>query len=180
MVRKYKDKELLDKAKSLVNYQYIPHDYWAIAVRSNEDETDKFDDKIYMYRGEQFVMVTSCTTNKGLKGTAVMKANVWNYDAYKYGLHRGKQKALRQVKEIPYYRDNDFDGKTDASGTEYRNIINMNIHGATYVEGSKLVREKIGPWSEGCIVLNKHEDYEKFIALAKNQPTFTLCLIDEF
>jgi hypothetical protein len=180
MVRKYEDKELLDRVKSLVNYQYIPHDYWAIAVRSNEDITDEFDDKIYLYRGEQFVMVTSCTTNKGLKGTAVMKADVWNYDAYKYGLHKQKMKALRQVKGIPYYRDRDFDGKTDASGTEYRDIIYMNIHGATYNEGSKKITQKIGGWSEGCIVLNRNEDYEKFIALAKNQPTFTLCLINEF
>ena len=152
MVRKYTDAELLTRVKSLSNFRSIPDNYWLLGVRSIEDETDKFDDKFYLWKGETFVMVTTGTTNKGLKGTAVMAEDMWFYNAYRYGLHRGKMKALRQVKSIPYYRDRDFDGKTDLSGEVYTDVIYMNIHGATYIEGSDQVLNKIGAWSEGCQV----------------------------
>lgn len=180
MVRSYTDIELLTRVKQLVNFQYIPQDIWILGVRSKDDLTDTFDDKFYVYRGEQFLMVTSGTTNKGLKGTAVMMADTWNYDAYKYGLHRGKMKALRQVKSIPYYRDLDMNGKTDTYGKIYTDIIMMNFHGSTYIEGSKKVITKIGGWSEGCQVCNVNADYEKIIALVKNQSRVTYCLINEF
>lgn len=180
MVRAYTDKELLDRVKKLPNFQYIPHDVWILGVRSKEDLTDQYDDKFYLFRGEQFLMVTSGTTNKGLKGTAVMLADIWHYEVYKYGLHRQKMKALRQVKPIPYTRDHNQDGKTDVVGQIYTDIIYMNFHGSTYNEGSTNVSPKIGGWSEGCQVCNKNTDYEKIIRLCKNQASVTYCLINEF
>ena len=45
-VRSYTDIELLEKVKLVRNYKGIPGTYWILAVRSNEDETDKFDDKL--------------------------------------------------------------------------------------------------------------------------------------
>ena len=90
MVKSYTNKELLDRVKTLMNFQYIPHDIWILGVRSKEDKPDSFDDKFYIFRGDIFLMVTTGTTNKGLSGTAVMLANWWNYDAYKFGLHKGK------------------------------------------------------------------------------------------
>jgi hypothetical protein len=180
MVKAYTDKQLLTKVKSLINYIYIPHDYWILGVRSNEDLTNSFDDKFYVFKGEQFVMVTSGTTNKGLKGTAVAKADMWHYDVYKYGLHKGKMKALRQVKSIPYYRDRNFDGKTDTNGKVYTDIIYLNFHGSTYIEGSASIMSKIGGWSEGCQVCNNNLQYEHIIKLVKSQSFVSYCLINEF
>lgn len=180
MVRSYTNNQLIARAKAIANFMYIPHDVWILGVRSNEDTTDVFDDKFYIFRGEEFLMVTSGTTNKGLKGSAVMKSDWWNYEAYKYGLHRGRMKALKQVKSVPYYRDHDNDGRTDESGQLFNGLIGLNFHGSTYIEGSKRIVEKIGGWSEGCQVCNKNEDYEKIIRLVKNQSSVTYCLINEF
>jgi len=180
MVKKYTDKQLLDRVKTLANYKGIPEGYWLLGVRSTEDLTDTFDDKFYLFKGERFVMVTTGTTNKGLKGTAVMADDLWFYDSYQYGLHRGKMKALRQIKSIPYYRDKNFDGKTDLSGVLYNDIIYMNIHGATYHEGSDIVRNKIGAWSEGCQVLNNNDHYEKIVETVRPQKIMSYCLIKEF
>lgn len=180
MVRSYTNDQLLARVKSLPNYLYIPTDVWILGVRSNEDLTDVFDDKFYVFRGSEFLMVTSGTTNKGLKGSAVMCADMWHYELYKYGLHKGKMKALKQMKSVCYHRDFDKDGKTDEDGICYNGLIGLNFHGSTYVEGSKHVATKIGGWSEGCQVCNKNEDYEKIIRLVKNQANVTYCLINEF
>lgn len=110
-VKNYNDQQLLKKAMSLPSFKFIPAGLWLYLVRSNEDQNDVFDDKCYVFKFNQFQFVTSCTTNKGNKGTAVMVADEWNYDAYCYGLHKGKMEALRQVKRIKYQRDFTPDGK---------------------------------------------------------------------
>jgi hypothetical protein len=76
-VRNYTDKQLLDRAKSLPKYKSIPTTYWILCVRSDEDANDVFDDKVYLFCGEKFIMVSPCTTNKGNKGTGVVCADVW-------------------------------------------------------------------------------------------------------
>ena len=107
MVRAYTDKQLLDKVISLSTFNGIPKGYWLLGVRSNEDEPDKYDDKVYLYYGTKFIMVTSCTTNPGKygllnfkewnsQGVAVIKSNMWHYDLWKPGIHKGKMKALVQ------------------------------------------------------------------------------------
>jgi len=179
-VRSYTDKQLLDHVKYLQSFKYYPTGYWAIMVRSEEDAPNQFDDKFYLFEGTKFVSVTSCTTNKGLNGTAVIRSNVFNYDTHTYGLHRGKMPALRQVKPIEYYRDRNKDGKTDETGQIYRDIIYVNIHGATYRRGSKQIATRIDGWSEGCIVLNDNAYYENFINLVKNQKYFSFVILKEF
>ena len=180
MKRKYTDLELLNKVKSLVNFAYIPHNYWILGVRSLADETNTFDDKFYVYKGEEFICMTTGTTNCGVKGTAVIKSNLWFYEAYKFGKHRGKMDALRQAKPIQYYRDLNKNGKTDESGTIYNDIIYVNIHGATYRTGADQFPQKIGGWSEGCQVMNNNLEYERIIKLCKPQSIVTYCLIKEF
>jgi hypothetical protein len=179
-VKNYTDKQLLDRVKSLSNYKNIPSDMWLLFVRSNEDANNVFDDKVYIFKGSSFQFVTSCTTNKGNKGTAVMEFDRWNYDSHAYGLHRGKMPALRQVKGIPYRRDFTNDFKTNPTTEIKTDIIYMNIHGATYNRGSKQVATKIGGWSEGCLVFNNNADYERMIEMAKDQPKVSIVLINEF
>lgn len=179
-VKQYSDEQLLNRVMSLKSFTFIPAGLWLLFVRSNEDENNVFDDKCYVFKFNQFQFVTSCTTNKGNKGTAVMRADEWNYDAYAYGLHRGKMEALRQVKRIPYQRDFTQDGKTNPTTEIKTDIINMNIHGATYNRGSKQVATQIGGWSEGCLVLNNNPDYERMVKMAKDYSAVSICLINEF
>jgi hypothetical protein len=196
MVRKYTDKELLDRVQELKSFKEFPKGYWILAVRSKADKPNKFDDKFYIYKGTDFVTVTTGTTNAGLSilkggfkrynrvGAAVVKSNEWYYDVYKYGLHRGKMPCLRQhsKKEILYYRDGNLNDKTEEIGKIESGVIYTNFHGSTYRKGSLLERDNINGWSAGCLVCNKNAEYEAIIKMCKDskQRYFTLCLIKEF
>ncbi len=105
MVRDYTDKQLLEKVKSLSSFTKIPSGYWLLGVRSQDDLPNRFDDKIYLFKGDEFILVTSGTTNPGtptLKqfekvnkdGAAVLKADEWYHNVWKYGKHNGKVEAL--------------------------------------------------------------------------------------
>jgi hypothetical protein len=196
MVRAYTDKELLDKVQTLDSFKDFPKGYWILAVRSKADKPNKFDDKFYIYKGTDFITVTTGTTNPGTSilrggfkrynkvGAAVVKSQEWYYDIYKYGLHNRKMPALRQrsSKPILYYRDGDMDGKSEEKGKLESGVIYTNFHGSTYSRGSLLERDNINGWSAGCLVCNKNKDYEKIIDLLKNsgQKYFSVCLIKEF
>jgi hypothetical protein len=179
-VRNYTTKQLLDRYKSLDTFKYVPKDIHLILVRSSEDGNDIPDDKCYVFNHEECIDVIPCTTNKGNQGTAVMLSNHINYDAHKFGLHRKKMRALRQIKEIPYQRDLTKDGKTNPTGTILKNIIFMNIHGMTYIKGSRIKATKIGGWSEGCLALADNEKYEKMIDMTEHQEAVTSVVLDEW
>lgn len=194
-VKAYTDKQLLDKVKSLSSFNHIPNDYWLLAIRSDEDAFNEFDDKIYLFKGEEFILVTSCTTNPGgpallggfkkynKNGAAIIKSNEWYYDTFKYGLHNGKMPALRQVKSMLYYRDKDLDKKAEEEGTIESAIYNTNIHFNSYSVFDKVklsIKQYIGEWSYGCIVLNEQEKYKKIIELTKPQIRTSFVLLKEF
>ncbi len=67
-VRSYTDTELLERVFDLDTFKGFPDNYWQIWVRSNEDAFNKFDDKVYLFRGKKFVSVNKCTTNAGKTG----------------------------------------------------------------------------------------------------------------
>lgn len=179
-VRGYTGDQLINRVKSLKDFVAIPKGYWLIFIRSNEDAFDSFDDKVYLFKGNQFIMVTSCTTNKGANGTAVIKSDQWLYEGFIYGLHKGRMKCLRQNKPFYFYRDTNEDQKTDESGKVLYANIQTQFHGATYHEGVAVVRDKIGLWSEGCIVANVNLDYEKILDYVKDQKIVSGCLLNEF
>jgi len=190
-VRGYGDKELLDRVKSLPSFKRIPKGYWILGVQSNEDETNKFDDKFYCFKGEKFICVSTGTTNAGINGlkgydkynkhgVAVVKTDEWYYGLWKYGKHRGKMEALRQVKPIKYYRDGNKNDKIEEMGKMYEGIIGINFHCNTYSKTSEYVRELIGGWSLGCQVPNLVKIYYRIIGLCKNQSNVSYCLIKEF
>jgi hypothetical protein len=179
-VRAYKDKELLDRVKSLESFKEIPANYWALFVRSNEDAPDQFDDKCYIFKGSKFVKVTSCTTNKGYKGTGVVEADVWNYDGYILGLHKGKTPAGVQYKGFPYRRDFSTDGKTNPTTGIMSDIRGFNFHAASHDLTSKSVVSKIGGWSEGCLVFNNIPDFVTILNLFKPQKIWSFVIINEF
>lgn len=179
-VRAYTDKELLDRVSSLKDFKGLPKDYWNLWVRSNEDEFDKFDDKRYLFKNDQYIMNTSCTTNKGGYGTAVVKADQWLYDGFIFGLHKGRMECLRQNKPFYFYRDYNMDKKTDETGELFYANIQTQYHTITYNKNSKVTRSNIGLWSEGCLVDNVNEDYEKTMRLVSHTKPVSGCLINEF
>ena len=126
-VRAYTDKELLDKIKTVDGYTHTPKGYYMIFVRSNEDAANKFDDKVYLFKGHKFIDVTSCTTNSGTygllnfskwnkKGTALLKSNQAYYNCWKQGWHKKRMRAWVQTAgRVIVSRDNNKNLKSIGS-----------------------------------------------------------------
>jgi hypothetical protein len=190
-VRNYTDAELIHQAKSIKGFKSIPKGLWLIFIRSNEDEPNRFDDKVYIMQNEKSISVSSCTTNSGTygllnfkkwnqKGTAIIKFDEWYYDTYKYGLHKGKMPALRQVKPMKYFRDGNKNLKSEENGQIHTEIAYTNIHFNSYTNRTKLLTWLIGEWSVGCMVLNDGDFYyNTLIRLFKNEPFVSVCCIRE-
>jgi len=192
MVRAYTDKELLQRVKELNSFKEIPSGYWLLGVRSSEDEPNRFDDKIYLFKGEQFVDVTSCTTNPGTtvlrnyskfnaKGAAVVVADEWYYGVWRKGKHQGKIDALVQIgSKIKVWRDGDKDDKSEESLIQQEGFFGINFHPNTYDINAKSTGSLINGWSAGCQVVNNMEKYRKFINLIPAATSITYCLLNEF
>lgn len=190
MVRNYTDKELLSKVKSLDSFKNIPNGYWVLGVQSKEDSFNVFDDKLYIFEGERFIMVAKATTNAGSvlkqlspynkKGTAIIKTNEWYYNLWANGLHKGRMEALVQVSDILFYRDNDTNGKADEKGELYKGIIGINLHTVSYTKKNNFIAKYIGNWSVGCTVVPDVSKYYAMLSLFKRQKRITYCLIKEF
>jgi hypothetical protein len=202
MVRKYKDIELLNRVKSLSNFKGIPTGRWILGVRSNEDQPNYFDDKFYEFEGEKFIQVLTGTTNPGLSilkggykhynslGAAVVKSDLWYYDLWRYGLHKGKMPALLQTgAKIKVFRDGDNDSKSEESGTIQEGFFGINYHTNTYDfrQGNlKITKSSIDGWSAGCQVINERDKYlsqmewYKEAQKSKKQESVSYCLIKEF
>jgi hypothetical protein len=192
MVRTYKDKELLEKVKSLSSFKDIPSGYWLLGVRSNEDTPNRFDDKIYLFKGEEFIVVTSATTNPGTptlkqfekvnrEGAAVLKADVWYHNLWKYGKHNGKIEALLQLgNSVQVYRDTDKDDKSEEQGKLQAGYFGINFHPNTYDITADNTGAIIGWFSAGCQVVNDMDKYREMIKLLKTEKSVSYCLINEF
>jgi hypothetical protein len=202
MVKKYKDIELLDRVKSLPSFKEIPKGRWILGVRSQEDTPNYFDDKFYEFQGEKFLRVVSGTTNPGASilkggykryntiGAAVVAADHWYYNLWKFGLHRGKMPGLLQIgAQILVYRDGDLDGKSEELGKPVWGWYGINYHTNTYdfsLRSLKMTQQQIDGWSAGCQVVNNREVYVEqmswYQAMQKSklQETVTYCLINEF
>lgn len=201
-VKSYTDQQLLDRAASLEDFKTFPKGRFFIFVRSNEDTPNVYDDKAYLYDGSTdiptFIGVASCTTNPGTpaltggfkkfnkKGAALIKANQWCYNAFFYGLHRGKMPALRQRLPIWYHRDGDMDNKSEELGEPEYAVYYTNIHSNTYKYFDKVVKMFIGGWSYGCIVINARKKYITWINWFKakqksgEQKYVSACILEEF
>lgn len=179
-VKNYTSEQLLERVATLPSFKGYPETYWTLFVRSNEDVNDSFDDKMYLFRGSKFVIVTSCTTNKGNKGTGVVCANTWNYGAYQIGLHKGKVKAGIQRVGFPYQRDFTVDGKTNPTTAIMNDIRGFNFHPADHDVNRKIVKTSIGGWSEGCMVLNDIPTFFKVINLLEPQKVWSMVILSEF
>lgn len=197
MVKKYTDIQILNRIKSLPSFKRFPIGYYIVGIQSVEDQFNVFDDKFYLFYGsgpnlndQKFIVVTSGTTNAGKngllkyetynpEGVAVIKTNEWYYDVWKFGLHRGKMEALKQVRPFLISRDGDKDTKVE-EGNAIPVICGINFHANTYDLTNEEIKQIIGPWSLGCQVVNNTQKYNQIIEAVKPQKIVTYCLIKEF
>lgn len=190
-VKRYTDEQLLNRVKALPGFKGIPDDYWILGVQSKEDTYNYFDDKFYLFKGTQFIMVTSGTTNAGttglmnynrysVAGCAVIKTDEWYHGLWKFGYHRGKMPALKQVKPIKFFRDWNKNQKVEEIGQIYKGLIGINFHTVSYQNDMSFIRKLIGGWSVGCQVINNVKKYYDILELVKKQESVTYCLIKEF
>lgn len=190
MVKAYTDSQLLNKVKSLPSFKGFPKEYWILGVQSDEDAFNVFDDKFYLFYGEKFILVTSGTTNAGKNGlekydsynkdgVAVIKTNEFYYNVWKYGLHKGKMRALKQVRNFLISRDGDKDHSIE-EGLSVPVICGINFHANNYNLDNKEIRETIGGWSLGCQVINNTPNYLKIIDFVEPQKVVSYCLLKEF
>lgn len=189
-MKNYTDEQLLNRVKGLKSFIRIPNDYWILGVQSKEDKFNEFDDKFYLFKGEEFIMVTTGTTNAGLtglkhydtynpNGCAVIKTDEWYYTLWRPGLHKGKMRALKQYSAIKYYRDWNKNEKAEEIGNINEGIIGINFHTASY-QPYNVITRLIGGWSTGCQVANNTADYYKILDYIGNQDVVSYCLIKEF
>lgn len=189
-MREYSISELLDKVKSLKSFRIIPKDYWILGIQSKEDKFNEFDDMFYLFKGEEFIMKLTGTTNAGLtglksysaynsQGCAVIKTNEWYYNLWKPGKHKSKMRALIQASPIKYYRDWNKNSKVEEIGELKSGIIGVNFHTATY-STSPYIAKFINGWSTGCQVANNTTDYFEVLDTIGVQSKITYCLIKEF
>jgi hypothetical protein len=112
-------------------------------------------------------------------GAAILKQGQYK-DSYAIGLHRGKYKALVQVKPVTVIRDKDRNSYLDFFASTTTGLYGINIHKATI----KNNRAEIGTDSAGCQVFMNIEDFDDMMKMAdtsriKNGNTFTYTLIDK-
>ncbi len=192
-VRSYTDKELLERAKSVLGFKEFPKEYFIIGVRSKEDEENVYDDKFYLFdKDQKFLEVTTGTTNPGTpglkggflkynkQGSAVVKADKWYYKVWKYGLHNGKMPSLVQVGPISVYRDGNKNGKSEEIGNPTDGLYGINFHSNSYDPKTTSKKTFIGEWSMGCQVVNDKQVHLKWISLLKGQSSVSYCLLNEF
>lgn len=192
-VKNYTTNQLLNRVKGLTSFKGYPKGFWLLGVRSNEDAPNHFDDKFYLFRGEEFIMVTTGTTNPGLTvlkggfkdynslGAAVVKADEWYYDVWRVGKHKGKTDALVQTgAKIKFYRDGDMDGLSEELGMLFEGFNGINFHPNTHDLTKTLTGEQINDWSAGCQVCNNIPQYNKIMEHVKAQKGVSYCLVKEF
>lgn len=170
-----------------------------VGVRNSEtlnEVTNKFDDYMtvsYKVDGKWEYNCFGCTTDPGKhwvenimkeSGVAILKPNQYR-STYQIGLHQGKYEALRQVKPVQVYRDNNLDVCYDLNEEDVeQGIFGINIHRATKYEGR--TSTQIDKWSAGCQVIASNDDWQDFMDLCRqsrdiwgNSFTYTLIESDD-
>lgn len=196
-VKSYTDKQLLERVEKIGGVIPNKGKYLIIGVQSQEDAFNIFDDKFYVFDGTKFKQVSTGTTNAGktalffydrynLPGAAVWKTDEFYSDLFSRGYHKpsrkgGGMKALRQRKEILYYRDKDKDRKAEEEGVLHKGIIYANMHGVDYNPYSEINKEFINGWSFACQVWNRMGDYRQMVnAVWKRNKPVDYALLKEF
>lgn len=159
-----------------------------IGLRFDSARIDYFDDLIgvsYNKDGESEINFWEGTTRPGkdslLKpvnplGTAIVVPGQYE-DAYQLGQYKNYP-ALKQVRPIRVYRDND---KNDRWNIEHQ-WIDEGLFGI-HIHRAGLLTRLVGPYSAGCQVFKRRSDFDEFISYIKKasesgQTRFTYTLLE--
>lgn len=187
------------KAKGYRWFENGDYNLNIVGVRNsdtNNEVTNKFDDCMtvsYKVDGLWRSHCFKCTTDPGKhwienllneSGTAILKPGQYR-GSHKIGLHQGKYEALRQVKPVTVYRDNNLDDCYDMLEENLQEgIFGINIHRATKYAGR--ASTQIDKWSAGCQVIASNDDWHEFMDLCHrgkdawgNSFTYTLIESDD-
>ena len=171
-----------------------PYKLNLIGVR-NSAATDqkKFDDQIaYFYydnNGTLVGKVATATTDPSTyflnepmnpKGAAILQAGEYK-DTWRIGLHRGKYKALVQVKPVTVIRDDDRNSYINYFAPTQTGLFGINIHRASLTKNNVT---EIGQDSAGCQVFQNASDFNSMMGMAETSRTkhgnkFSYILIDD-
>ncbi len=145
-----------------------------IIVRAEADNTNRFDDMMYVVynvNGVPCMNVFPCTADPGksslknphnAKGCARLCATQVR-GSHQVGLHKGRP-AMRQVKGFPYQRDNTRMGIHHQDGAIHDDIIFANIHDTVNENDGNVDGQ-----SEGCPVLRHPQDLMTLLRLVRKQ-----------
>jgi len=193
MNHKYTDDQLLTrvetKAEGFTGWKAGVYDIW---VRSTADLPDKFDDVVYTFLcsrdGDRPIFVMKCTgtSNAGSfgllqfrtynkDGCAVLKSDCLVEHSHAFGYHKQNPKnpAYVQVKDFPYYRDNNMNLKAEEIGIERHGLIGANCHKAG--KFSTIIYN----WSVACLVRNVQAEFDAWLLWMNHRP-LSVCILKEF
>lgn len=192
-IKNYTNDQLINRVESLSTFKGWKKGIYDIWLRSEEDEYNKFDDKVYTFECLKdntkpiFIMVCTGTTNAGsqglknfekynAKGCAVLCDDIIIYDSHIYGPH-GKSKYPAYIQSFtvgfPYTRDNDKDNNVENYGTIYDDRIVANCHKAG------VASENINGNSVACLVRNVLKEFEKWMKFM-NKRKLSVAILKEF
>ena len=191
-MRAFTDSEVIKRIESLPTFKGWRKGVYDVWIRSAADKFDAFDDKAFTYQVHSdgsnpvFIMARNGTSNAGsygLKhfsdynhlGCAVLKSDTMVYDSHAFGLHKGKE-AYRQVRNFPYFRDNNRNERAEEIGPEYSEPIGANIHRAGV--NSTVIKN----WSTACMVTANLAKFLSWLDFLKRQgkPPVTLVILKEW
>lgn len=187
------------KAKGYKWFENGDYNLNIVGVRNSEtleEVTNKFDDCMtvsYKVDGGWNFQCFGCTTDPGKywtenlmneDGVAILKENQYR-STYQIGLHQGKYEALKQVKPVEVYRDDNLDNCYDLNENNVQEgLFGINIHRATSYEGA--TSTQIDKWSAGCQVIAANNDFTLFMEIVNkaadiwgNSFTYTLINSDD-
>jgi hypothetical protein len=187
------------KAKGYKWFENGDYNLNIVGIRNkntSDEVTNKFDDCMtvtYKKDGMWNMSCFRCTTDPGKhwvenimkeSGVAILKEGQYR-GSHKIGLHQGKYEALRQVKPVQVYRDNNLDDCYDMLEENLdKGIFGINIHRATKYAGR--ASTQIDKWSAGCQVIAANDDWHEFMDICHrakdiwgNSFTYTLINSDD-
>ena len=176
----------------LFGVEPLPYNLNIIGIREDNPITDKFNDLMcvfWKYDGRWNMIQMDVTTLAGLhwlkkpmnpKGCAILKEGQYS-GCWAVGMHRGKYKALTQVKPVKVYRDDDKDAEYDMiESSVQEGMYGINIHRSH----SKSEVANVNKFSAGCQVIHNPHEYDVFIKMCQEAVevwgnSFTYTLIKE-
>lgn len=192
-MKKYTDKQVLDRVEQLPSFKGWKVGVYDVWIRSEVDEYNKFDDKVFTYEclkeGErpEFILACTGTTNPGAEGLknfnkynrlgcAVLKSDELIYNSHIYGKHKQRYYAYIQSMSVgfPYFRDMNKNTKSEEIGKEYNDRIGANCHKAG------VHSTIVGGWSVACLVRNDEAQYNAWMKFMNKRKNLSVVILKEF